>query len=199
MILLTGSRGRLGTELIKILRVPHTAFQGDFTEPFQPTTVDIVVHAGAFTDVTGAEERPYECFQANVVGTFNLIQAYKDVPFVFISSEYAKDPLGVYAMSKAMAEKVVQKNHSKSLIIRTLFKPNPWPFEVAYEDQFTQGDYIDIIAKLIEEKIASWDKTTSELCYVGTGRKTMLELARRTKPNVTGNKITSPIIPKDYL
>lgn len=200
MILLTGSRGRLGTELIRQSSDPLLPFSGDFTEPFQVTKgVSMVIHAGAFTDVSGAEKRPYECYLANVTGTFNLVQAYSNVPFVFISSEYAKNPLGVYALSKAMAERVVQENHSNHLIIRTLFKPRPWPFEMAYEDQFTQGDYLDIITRLIKEKIASWDQKTSELCYVGTGRKTMLELALRTKPNVIGNKVTSSIIPKDYL
>ena len=132
----------------------------------------------------------------NVIGTQNLVNAYFDVPFVYISSEYAKNPLGVYAMSKAMGESVV-KAHPHHLIIRTLFKPTPYPYEYAYEDQFTQGDYVDVIGKLIADEIKAWDGT-SKTIYVGTGRKRMIDLAKRTRPDVKPNRITNPIIPHDY-
>jgi dTDP-4-dehydrorhamnose reductase len=196
MILLTGFNGKLGKELKKHLEVVD--FRGDITYPIISQKCDMIIHAAAYTYVGEAEDDAKNVFETNVFGTYNLMKEYKDVPFVFISSEYANNPLGCYALSKRLGEEVVM-THPKHLIIRTLFKPNPWPFEMAYEDQFTQGDYVDVIAKRIADHINSWDKKTSEICYVGTGRKTMLELARRTKPDVVPNKITNPIIPHDYL
>lgn len=193
-ILLTGSRGKLGTELKKHLNV--TDFEGNFTMSVDTQDCDLIIHAGAYTKVQEAETWKDHCFQTNVYGTFNLVELYKNVPFVYISSEYARNPLGIYARTKAIAEEVVRQ-HPQHLIIRTLFKPNPFPFEYAYEDQYTQGDYLDVIAKLIADKIKSWNGKSEE-CYVGTGRKTMYELAKRTRPNVRPNKVTSPIIPKDY-
>lgn len=196
MILLTGSNGKLGTELRKHINV--TDFDSDITRQFSAKDNELVIHAAAYTYVGEAEDDAKNVFETNVFGTWNLVNAYKDKPFVYISTEYAKNPLGVYALTKYLGEEVV-KLHPNHLIIRTLFKPRPWPFDVAYEDQYTQGDYVDVIAKLIVDKIQSWDKKTSELCYVGTGRKTMLELARQTKPDVKANKVTNPIIPRDYI
>lgn len=194
MILLTGSNGKLGTELKKHLDV--ISFKYDITKPFYTDDCGMIVHAAAYTETSEAETNAWKCFDVNVIGTQNLVNAYFDVPFVYISSEYAKNPLGVYAMSKAMGESVV-KAHPHHLIIRTLFKPTPYPYEYAYEDQFTQGDYVDVIGKLIADEIKSWDGT-SKTIYVGTGRKTMLELAKRTRPDVKPNRITNPIIPHDY-
>ncbi len=201
-ILMTGSRGRLGTEMKKHLHVIE--FKDDITKEFNKTKADLVIHAAAYTDTTKAEKEPDLCFKTNVEGTYNMVKKYKDVPFVYISTEYAKNPLGVYATTKFLGEEIV-KTHPKHLIIRTLFKPRPWPFPMAYKDQYTQGDYTDVIAKLIADKIKNWDKKTSELCYIGTGRKTMLDLARKTKPDTMPNTVadyvkkTGAPIPKDYL
>jgi len=93
------------------------------------------------------------------------------------------------------------KNLAKNyLIIRTLFKPNPWPFEYAFTDQMTQGDYIDVITPLIAKAIKDWDGESSTI-YVGTERKSMFELAKRTKPNVKPNSVDDLPLkrPKDYL
>jgi len=196
MILLTGFTGKLGKYLIKYPDVIGIKF--DITKDIPDVDVDMVIHCAAYTDVMKAETDDEKCFHTNVYGTHNLVNHFKDVPFVLISSEYAKNPLGVYALSKKLSEEIV-KSHPHYLIIRTLFKPNPYPFDVAYADQFTQGDYVDIIAEKIWQHIRTWNRKNCELAYVGTGRKTMFELALRTKPNVKPNTITNPIIPSDYL
>lgn len=197
MILLTGSTGKLGVHLIH----KHPMIHGcdfDITKEIPKLNVDLVIHAAAHTYVGEAENDAKNVFDVNVYGTYNLMTAFKHVPFVYISSEYANKPLGTYALSKYLGEEIV-KQHPHHLIIRTLFKPNPWPFDVAYMNQYTQGDYVDVIAKMVWKKIQAWNKEVSELCYVGTGRKTMYELAKRTKPDVIPNRITNPIIPHDYL
>ncbi len=201
-ILMTGGTGKLGKEMKKVLDFTPTDF--DITKEVPKIDCDVIIHAAAYTDVAMAEIRLDKCFATNVNGTFNVVRAYKDVPFVYISTEYAKHPLGVYAVTKYLGEEVVRQFCPHYLILRTLFKPNPWPFPFAYEDQYTQGDYVDVIAKLIAEKVKSWDKKTSETCFIGTGRKTILELARRTRPDVEPNSVTEQrkkvgdIIPYDY-
>lgn len=195
-ILLTGSRGRLGTEIKK--HIETVDFEGDITKSFIARECDLVIHCAAYTDVFKAEVEPMKCIDVNVKGTYLLTQAYQDKPFVYISTEYAKNPLGIYAWSKALGEKIVEK-HPHHLIIRTLFKPKPWPFHLAYEDQYTTGDYIDVITEKILEKIKLWNKKDCELWNIGTGRKSMYQLALQTRPDVKPNWITEPFIPKDYI
>ena len=113
------------------------------------------------------------------------------------------DPRSYYSVSKKLGEEIV-KTHPNHLILRTLFKPKPFPFDKAYIDQYTQGDYVDVIAKLLADRVKSWDRKTSGMEYLGTGRKTMYELAKRTRPDVEPNSVedyikeTGTPIPKDY-
>lgn len=204
-ILITGGTGRLGRELKKHLEGHYVGSKEyDFTKDLPDKKYDLVLHIGAYTDVKKAEfEEQEKCFMANAYGTFNMVQKHRDTPFVYISTEFVEYPYCVYAITKKMGEEVV-KTHPKHLILRTLFKPNPFPFTKAYKDQYTQGDYVDVIAKLLAERVKNWDRETSSLEYLGTGRKTMLELARRTRPDVEPNSVedymkeTGLFIPKDY-
>lgn len=196
MNLLTGSTGKLGSELSKYLKI--TPFEGDITRITKIQPCSMIIHAAAFTDVQGAEGAPSIAFDSNVNGTFNLVQRYKGVPFVYISTEYAFNPLGIYAWTKKWGEDVV-KSHPHHLIIRLLHKPRPWKFDVAYKNQYTTGDYTDVMAKLLAVTISKWDKKTSKTLHIGTGRKTMYDLALQTKRDVRPNVVDSPIIPLDYL
>lgn len=197
-VLLTGASGLLGTHLkIEADRPSHREL--DITEPLDWTgKYDLIIHAAAYTDVQEAETNRAECFDVNVVGTMRLLEAYPTTPFVFISSEYAKNPINFYSLTKSIGEQLVT-THPNYLIIRTLFKPSPWPYEKAFIDQWTLGDYVDKIAPRIEQVIKDWD-FKSKLTYVGTGRKTMFDLARETRPDVKPNYIKEMKvpIPSDY-
>lgn len=196
MILLSGSNGKLGTELKKHLDTIR--FEGDLTaNHFAVQDCDMVIHAAAYTNTFKAEVDAWNCFKLNVGGTYLLTEVYRDKPFVYISTEYAHNPKGIYALSKLAGEKIVEQ-HPHHLIIRTLFKPFPWPFEYAYENQWTRGDYLPVIAKLIAEKIKRWNGD-SESCHIGTERKTMFDLARQTKPDVKPNRVVDKHVPLDYL
>ena len=202
-ILVTGGTGRLAEELKKHLDADYVGIEHyDITYPIVKGDYKMIVHLAAYTDVTKAEKEKDKCFQTNAYGTFNLVQAYKDIPFVYISTEYAYNPLGVYALTKQLGEEIV-KTHPRHLILRTSFKPTPFPFEYAYEDQYTQGDYVDVIAKLLAEKVLTWNGKSS-FEFLGTGRKTMFEMAKVTRPDVKPNSVddynkkVGGIIPKDY-
>lgn len=205
-ILISGGTGRLASELKKHLEGEYVGIENwDFTYPDEIPRgyYDLIVHMGAYTNVVKAETERVKCFNTNVLGTFNLVNNYKSTPFIYISTEYAKNPMGVYALTKLLGEEIV-KTHPHHLIVRTAFKPTPWPFAAAYIDQYTQGDYVDVIAKLLAETITKWNRK-SNLIYLGTGRKTMFELAQRTKPDVKPNRVSDykeitglDVIPNDY-
>lgn len=202
-ILLTGGSGLLGRELQKyFLCDAPTHEELDITKTIPEKAYNLIIHAAAYTDVVKAESDKKACAEVNIRGTFNLLEAYPDTPFVFISSEYAYNPVNYYSTTKATGEKLVAMLSPMFLIIRTLFKPNPFPWEQAFVDQYTQGDYVDVIAPLIAEEINKWEKKISRLTYVGTGRKSMHELAKRTNPNVrecSVDDIKDVRIPKDYV
>jgi dTDP-4-dehydrorhamnose reductase len=214
-ILLTGGSGLLGTNLIKLLKQQDgdgnlfprieidapSRLELDITQTIIPQDYDLIIHSAAYTDVVKAETEVKECIQTNVIGTLNLAKAYEKTRFVYISSEYAHDPVNYYSLSKYLGELVVNEITEKCLIIRTLFKPTPFPWSKAFTDQYTQGDYVDVIAPLIVEKILNWYGSESELCYIGTGRKTIYDLAKQTKPDVregSVDDVTSVRLPKDY-
>lgn len=203
--LLTGGSGLLGRQLRKLLNVDSPTHEElDITRPVTwERKYDLVIHAAAYTDTQHAENRDRRiCMDTNSVGTMHMAEKYWDVPFVYISSEYAKDPVNFYGLTKYMGECVVKNVCRSYLIIRTLFKPRPFPWEQAFVDQWTQGDYVDVIAPLIVKQILEWDKKTSDTVYVGTERKTMYDLAVRTRPDVgklSVNDIQGVAVPKDYL
>lgn len=206
-ILVTGGSGRLAFELKKHLNADYVGIEDfDFIYGVTKGNYDLVIHMGAYTDVKKAESEKEKCMLTNVMGTFNIVQAYKDTPIIYISTEWAHKPKGTYALSKQLGEEIV-KTHPRHMILRTLFKPNPWPFDYAYEDQYTQGDYVDVVAEILSEMAKRiWDRKTCMTTFLGTGRKTIFELARRTKKDVQPNKVDDynsqigmDLVPHDYV
>lgn len=205
-ILLTGGTGLLGKNLkLEADRPTHQELDITAMEwgAKKLGEYDLIVHCAAYTNTTLAETARQRCFAVNVTGTLNLLNAYPHTPFVYISSEYAHKPVNFYSWTKKWAEELVAL-HPPYLIIRTLFKPYPYPFERAFIDQFTQGDTVDKIAPLIEKEILSWNRE-SKTCYVGTGRKSLFELAKASKPEVLPNniadwsRVTGINYPSDYV
>src|SRR5947207_1356907 len=100
-ILMTGGSGLLGQYLIPIIKKQSgdgnmfpiievdtpTHEELDITGTIVPQDYDLVIHTAAYTNVTKAEIERQKCFDVNVVGTKNLAEAYKEIPFVYISSE----------------------------------------------------------------------------------------------------------------
>lgn len=186
-VLLIGGSGLLGTELQKYIKCDAPSHEElDIISPkFIEKKYDYVVHAAAYTNVNKAEVEQELVFDINLGGTINLLYEYGLTPFVYISSEYAHNPVNMYSASKYVGEVAVKCLAEKYLIVRTLFKSRPWKFDGAWADQYTQGDYVDVIAPLIVKEINRWRcQKESKIVYVGTGRKTMYELAKQTKEDV---------------
>ena len=118
-MLITGAGGQLGTALREAFpdADARTREQLDVKRPIdQVTDCYLVLHAAAWTDVDGAEERPDEARRANVEGTRNVVAL--GAPVVYYSSDYVFDgakrepyvesdeprPLSIYGRTKLDGE-----------------------------------------------------------------------------------------------
>ena len=208
-ILLTGGSGLLGKELQKYreyIAPSHsemdvTEFKSvkSFIDEHKPS---IIVHAAAYTDVAKADKEPedmVECYLTNVIGTRNVVKAANKIPIIYISTEYVLEPVNFYSLTKLQGEKEVERAANYH-IIRTTFKPRPFEHPGACVDMWTIGDYVDVIALLIDKFIQS---PKGKVVYIGTGKKTVYELAKKSNPNVvpiTRDKIEVRLPSlKDYL
>jgi dTDP-4-dehydrorhamnose reductase len=202
MILLTGGSGCLGRELVKGLDCVAPS-RRDFDITSKESISDwiinngipnLIVHCAAYTDVLNAEKMKDLCYTVNVRGTSNLADI--KIPMVYISTEYVFDgekgnyseddvpnPKNFYSLTKLLGE--FEAKRTKSLIIRTLLKPRPFEHTMACTNQYTTGDYVDIIAREILIAISSFNNChnifTDGIINIGTGRKSTFQLASQTK------------------
>ncbi len=147
-VLITGGRGQLGRALVAVydgaaeihapgraeLDVTDWAGTRSVVAAFGP---DLIVHAGAITDVDGCEGRPEEAFRTNALGTRHLaiLAGERDVPLVYVSTNYVFDgrkppgqayhewdssaPLSVYGWSKLAGEEETRRHARRHYIVRT--------------------------------------------------------------------------------
>lgn len=145
-ILITGSNGMLGHDLIEILRQKHdliltTSKTLDITDEKQVLDVicdekpDIVINSAAYTDVDGCEENQDLAYAVNGEGVRNLAIACREVDcaLVHISTDYIFNgkndrpwvendeigPISVYGKSKLKGEEVIQEILDRYFIVRT--------------------------------------------------------------------------------
>lgn len=221
-ILLTGGTGRLGATLRELLPelIAPSRVELDITDPssveraFAKYQPKVVVHAAAYTNVAGAEIEKVLCWRVNVEGTRNLVRAALgyDLHFVHISTDYVfwgdvggyreDDPVGpvrnYYALSKLAAEEVVRLL-PRRLVIRTSFRPSPWPYPTAYTDLYTSQDYLEVIAPQIALALRNLHRIPHSTLHIATERKSAYELALRTRPDVqpAQRKKASVALPED--
>lgn len=207
-MLLTGGSGRLGRELIALMPelIAPPRDELDLTQPadvqrqLERLRPSLVVHAAAYTDVRGAETHRAECWGVNVGGTRSLVSACQQVGarLVHVSTDYVfwgdrggyreDDPPGpvrnYYALSKLAAEEVARVL-PRTLVVRTSFRPRSWPYERAFTDLYTSQDYVDVIAPEIAWLVRNAGRIHDATLHVATERKSVYELARRRRPDVT--------------
>jgi dTDP-4-dehydrorhamnose reductase len=147
-IIVTGSRGMLGTDMMQMLPSKHEVLGCDlhncnildydaleqFVLAYHP---EIVIHAAAYTNVDQAETDQEVALKLNETGTRYVANATKNshAKLVYISTDYVFDgtkgspyteedpphPLGVYGKTKLRGEQQVQQifGDQDYLIIRT--------------------------------------------------------------------------------
>ena len=143
-IVITGAEGQLGTDLRHALRGHQlTALDlpvFDLTDPDCARAIvkaapEVVIHAGAYTDVDGAERNPALAMAVNAEGTERVAAgaAAAGAKLVYISTDYVFDglgtrpyietdqtnPLNVYAESKRAGELRALAGCQNALVIRT--------------------------------------------------------------------------------
>lgn len=147
MILVTGSNGQLGYDVIKELKRRNIDCIGTERKDFDLTDYEqvekyilnlnpkCIIHCAAYTSVDKAEDEPQICFKVNVDGTENIAKVCKkiDAKMIYISTDYVFDgsgnkphevndkanPLSVYGKSKYRGELKVKEILNKYFIVRT--------------------------------------------------------------------------------
>lgn len=143
-ILITGSTGQLGRELIQVLEKDEllllTHKDIDIRDPKLIQRIvelkpEIIIHTAACTDVDGCERDPELAFLVNTLGTQHVILgaekigaklAYVSTDYVFngekrvpyVESDEAS-PINVYGQSKLMGENYVRACSVPWIIVRT--------------------------------------------------------------------------------
>jgi dTDP-4-dehydrorhamnose reductase len=79
-----------------------------------------------------------------------------------------------YAWSKLGGE-CAAALYDKSLIVRTTFGPNVFPYEKAFIDQWTSRESVSVIAAMISKLV---DAGITGIIHVGGKRKTVFEYAK---------------------
>jgi len=135
--LVVGSKGMLGTDLVRLLQERGTQIVAldidemdirnadSVMDAFDKYHPGLVINVAAYTDVDGCESRPEEAFSINAQGPRMLAKASLDAGsfLVHTSTDYVFDgnkgapyveedpinPLGVYGRSKAEGERYVRE------------------------------------------------------------------------------------------
>ena len=145
-ILITGSNGMLGHDLIEVLKDKHELLlttsktlditDGDSVMDFiVKSNPDIVINSAAYTDVDGCESNPDLAYNVNGEGVKNLALACREVdcPLVHISTDYVFNgqndrpwveddeigPISIYGKSKLKGEEHIKEILEKYFIVRT--------------------------------------------------------------------------------
>ncbi len=145
-ILVLGSKGQLGMELMEVLAAAHTVrgvdigdfdltSRSDCRETVASFDPDAVVNAAAYTDVDGCETARDLCFAVNADGVRNVAEVCSDrgIRLVHFSTDYVFDgtkgkpyveedlcnPINMYGRSKLQGEIYLRECARDFLLIRT--------------------------------------------------------------------------------
>jgi len=101
-----------------------------------------------------------------------------------------------YAHTKLLADGYVELRSDNYLIVRTTHKPNPFPYDKAWLDQIGNFDYVTVTASLIAKLVHNG---VTGIINVGTQMKSVFELAKQTREDITPTLAPSYTVPKSTL
>jgi dTDP-4-dehydrorhamnose reductase len=84
--------------------------------------------------------------------------------------------------------------YDKSLIIRTTFGPNVFPYQKAFTDQWTSRESVSVIAKKISKLL---HKNVTGVIHIGGKRKTAFEYAKSLDATRDIGKLSINDVPFD--
>ena len=152
-ILVTGSTGQLGSDVVKeLLKRGYSTLSPNRSESnlcsednirnyILNSNCEAIVHCAAYTQVDKAEDEKDLCIKINATATKHIAKCAKilDIPMIYISTDYVFDgtkdgeytendetnPINIYGESKLAGEKYVQEILDKYYIVRT-----SWVFNI---------------------------------------------------------------------
>ena len=142
-IIVIGSTGQLGTDLMKVLEHEHVTIglthkqvevtDCDSCQIIKEHSPDVIINTAAFIKVDQCEEEPLKTFTVNAIGAKNIATISKEIEAttIFISTDYvfdgsktepyteddAPNPINTYGISK-LAGELFTKQNPKHYIIR---------------------------------------------------------------------------------
>jgi dTDP-4-dehydrorhamnose reductase len=215
-IVFTGGGGLLGSEFRKIrpdIDYPSskefniTDFE-QMRKYVEADGCDLIVHAAAFISPPLIEKDPLKAIEVNIIGTSNVVKLCMEIDarLIYISTDYVfkgdkgnykEDdpvyPVNKYAWSKLGGECAVRM-YDKSLIIRTTFGPNVFPYQNAFTDQWTSRESVSVIAKKIGKLL---HKNITGVIHIGGKRKTAFEYAKSLDATRDIGKLSINDVPFD--
>ena len=152
-ILVTGSTGQLGSDVVKeLLKRGYSTLSPNRSEfnlcsedsirnYILNSNCEAIVHCAAYTQVDKAEDEKDLCIKINATATKHIVKCAKilDIPMIYISTDYVFDgtkdgeytendetnPINIYGESTLAGEKYVQEILDKYYIVRT-----SWVFNI---------------------------------------------------------------------
>lgn len=194
--------GLLGTEIKKqtkwdhISRKTHTFDFNLITSVYQfLKDYDVILNCIANTDTYSKHKEDHWDINYKAVSRLtdwcnenNKKLVHISTDFVYANSSHAptEDDIPVhaenwYSYTKLLADGYIELKGNDYLIIRTSFKPNPFPYDIAFTDVIGNCEYVDVIAKQIINLI---NQNQNGIFNVGGEQKTIYELAKETRADV---------------
>ncbi|MCK5149249.1 sugar nucleotide-binding protein [bacterium] len=153
-----------------------------------------IVHAAAFTSPPLIDKDPVQAIDVNIIGTSNVVKLCIELGarLIYICTDYVFDgskgnykeddpvyPINKYAWSKLGGECAVRL-YDKSLVIRTTFGPDRFPYDKAFVDQWTSRESVSEIASKMSNLVGT---DILGVVHVGGKRKTVMEFAKSLDEN----------------
>jgi dTDP-4-dehydrorhamnose reductase len=196
-ILVTGGSGLLGSEIKRLIPMSFfpTHEEFDITNYFQMEDyingkeIKTILHAAAFISPPVIDKNPLKAIETNIIGTSNIVRLsskhnskliYLSTDYVFRGDkgDYSEEdelyPVNKYAWSKLGGECAVRL-YDNSLIIRTSFGPNIFPYEKAFKDQYTTRESVSTISKKIVNLL---ERDIKGVIHIGGKKRTAMEYAK---------------------
>lgn len=196
-ILFTGGSGLLGRKIKEILPDGNYPSSQEFNllnyeqmnKYVESNPCKLLFHAAAFTSPPLIDKNPLKALEINIVGTANIVKLCMKygMKLIYISTDYVfkgdkgnykeddpVHPVNKYAWSKLGGECAVRM-YDNSLIIRTSFGPDAFPYEKAFVDQWTSRVSVSAMARKIVKLL---DKDITGVIHVGGKRKTVFMYAK---------------------